>query len=149
MPLYWTYRRNLWEADLRDRETEQQVSPKSSRVIPKRLWAGSAILIGYALVSCAIWFATTHGVFDPGARNGKSDNIILGPFNFLVIESGLTSAGREGSLDFFFILSFPLLLALIGSLPQWGCLPWFSRFAVLGIWAVADFLAWLVSIPLD
>jgi hypothetical protein len=132
---------------LRDRETDQQGRP-SSRTILSGLRAGSAILIGYALISVAIWFATTHGVF-PGATSGKSDNIILGPLNFLVIASGLASTGRESDLGFFFILSFPLVLALFGSLGQWGCMPWLSRFAVLGIWAVADFCAWLVSIPLE
>jgi hypothetical protein len=106
------------------------------------------VVIGYALLSLAIWFAATHGLFDLHGSLGRAAKILLGPFNLLVIAADDSRAGR-GLLPYFFFFSLPLLPALVGSFGRSGCLRSLCRAAVLGIWVVADFWAWVVGIPLE
>jgi hypothetical protein len=121
--------------------------PAAEQQADRWMTRGLVVVLGYLLLGAAIYFAAKHGYFDPGPRSGKSDNVLLGPFNILVIASGETNA--HGSFATFAMFSFLFLPALLASFGGSGCWPWFARFAVLGLWALADFFAWLVSIPLE
>src|SRR4051812_25815451 len=80
---------------------DQNVDRRWARIIP-------IVVIGYALLGFAIFMAAKHGFFDPGAASGKSDNLLLGPFNMLVIAPGSTERQHDGALAFFAIFSFML-----------------------------------------
>jgi hypothetical protein len=121
--------------------------PTPDQRVDRGLTKGAIIVLGYLLLALAIYVAAPYGILDPGPR-GRAAAVLLGPFNILVVASG--ESNPYGSLATFAVISLFLLPAILASfLGGSGCWPWFARFAVLGIWAVADFLMWLVSIPLE
>jgi uncharacterized membrane protein len=123
------------------------MEPASDQRADRGVTKGAIIVLGYLLLALAIYVAAPYGIFDSGPR-GRAATVLLGPFNILVAASG--ESNPYGSLAMFAVISLFLLPAILASfLGGLGCWPWFARFAVLGIWAVADFLMWLVSIPLE
>jgi hypothetical protein len=138
-PMCYPYRRIMGgEAALPEPTPDQRVD--------RGLTKGAIIVLGYLLLALAIYVAAPFGIFDSGP-GGRAATVLLGPFNILVTASG--ESNPYDSLAMFALISLFLLPAILASFGGSGCWPWFARFAVLGIWAVADFFMWLGSIPLE